>query len=83
MERKKREELIRLIREAEKQPKQRTKGYDPTETMGMGLLEEMSLVQLREKLVEVKLQKEKEKEMNRTQNMKNKDDKLSSIQSKV
>lgn len=51
VERKKREELIRKIREAEALPRVRTKGYDPTETMGIGLLEEMSLVQLRERLI--------------------------------
>lgn len=32
VERKKKEELIRKIREIQKQPKERTKGYDPTET---------------------------------------------------
>ena len=32
VEHKKKEELIRKIREIQKQPKERTKGYDPTET---------------------------------------------------
>jgi hypothetical protein len=49
-ERKKREELIREIRELERQPKKRTKGFDPTETAGLGLLNEMSIVELRERL---------------------------------
>ncbi len=46
----KRKELIMQIRELEKQPRKRTKGYDPTETMGYGLLEEMSLAELRERV---------------------------------
>jgi hypothetical protein len=32
VELKKKEDLIRKIREIQKQPKERTKGYDPTET---------------------------------------------------
>lgn len=32
VERKKKEELIRKIKEIQKQPKERTKGFDPTET---------------------------------------------------
>jgi len=32
VEKKKRDSLIRQIREAERQPIKRTKGYDPTET---------------------------------------------------
>ncbi len=50
MERKKREELIRQIRELERIPIVRTKGFDPTETSGVGLLEEMSIAELRERL---------------------------------
>lgn len=46
----KRKELIKQIRELEKQPRKRTKGFDPTETMGYGLLEEMSLAELRERM---------------------------------
>ncbi|KAL4453394.1 hypothetical protein ABPG74_017601 [Tetrahymena malaccensis] len=83
IERKKKEDLIRQIREAEKQPKVRTKGYDPTETMGYGLLEEMSIVQLRERLVQVKKQREIEREQTRQENMKTKDSKLNSLQQKV
>ena len=40
------EELIRQIRELEKIPLVRTTGYDPTETAGQGLLNEMSMAEL-------------------------------------
>ena len=46
----KKEELIRQIRELEKIPIVRTKGFDPTETGGYGLFEEMSIAELRERL---------------------------------
>ncbi len=69
VERKKREELIRLIRELERQPKKRTKGYDPTETMGLGLLEEMSMVELRERLEHVKNERREEEERIRQDNL--------------
>ena len=50
IEQRKKEELIRQIRELEKIPIVRTKGYDSTETGGHGLLEEMSVAELRERL---------------------------------
>ena len=46
----KKEELIRQIRELEKIPIQRTKGFDPTEAGGHGLMIEMSVAELRERL---------------------------------
>ena len=64
-----RDDLIRQIRELEKLPFRRTTGFDPTETPGYGLLEEMSLVELRERLAlqkkmladEIKSKKEENK----------------------
>lgn len=44
------EELIRQIRELEKIPIQRSQGFDPTEAGSHGLLVEMSVAELRERL---------------------------------
>jgi len=49
-EHRRKQELIRQIRELEKIPIVRTKGFDPTETGGYGLLEEMSIAELRERI---------------------------------
>jgi len=46
----KKHELIMQIRELEKIPIIRTKGFDPTEAGGFGLLEEMSIAELRERI---------------------------------
>ena len=56
----KKTELIRQIRELEKIPIQRTKGFDPTEAGGHGLMEEMSIAELRERLEFNKREKEQE-----------------------
>ena len=62
-------ELIRQIRELEKIPIQRTKGFDPTEAGGHGLMEEMSVAELRERLEFNKRKLEQEVEFKRETNM--------------
>lgn len=68
----KRQELIRQIRELEKIPIVRTKGFDPTEAGGHGLLEEMSIAELRERIEFNRRQVEQETEKKRQDNLQNK-----------
>lgn len=70
---KKKQELIMQIRELEKIPIVRTKGFDPTEAGGYGLLEEMSIAELRERLEFNKRKLEQETEQKRQQNLARKD----------
>ena len=65
----KKTELIRQIRELEKIPIQRTKGFDPTEAGGHGLMEEMSIAELRERLEFGKREREQQVEFKRETNM--------------
>ena len=46
----KRDNMVNQIRTLEKIPKKRETGFDPTETPGYGILNEMSLAELRERL---------------------------------
>lgn len=73
IEQRKREELIRQIRELEKIPIVRTKGFDPTETGGYGLLDEMSIAELRERLEYNKMVREQELESKRLENIQQKE----------
>lgn len=65
----KRTELIRQIRELEKIPIQRTRGFDPTEAGGHGLMEEMSIAELRERLEFNKRSQMQEVEFKRETNL--------------
>merc|ERR1711871_1615414 len=60
IEQERRNDLIRQIRAIERVPKLRAKHFDPTESSGIGLLEEMSLVELRERLRMVHARDEEE-----------------------
>ena len=74
IEQRKKEELIRQIRELERVPIVRTKGFDPTETAGFGLLDEMSIAELRERLEFNKMHREQEVTAKREDNLKAKED---------
>lgn len=73
-EQRKRDELIRQIRELERVPIVRTKGFDPTETGGYGLLDEMSVAELRERLEFNKMKREQELAAKREDNLKTKEE---------
>lgn len=73
VEMRRKQELIRQIRELEKIPIQRTKGFDPTEAGGHGLLEEMSIAELRERIEYQKREIEQETERKRQLNLQRKD----------
>lgn len=79
----KKEELIRQIRELEKIPIIRTQGFDPTETAGHGLLNEMSLAELRERLEYEKLRRMAEAENKREENRKFKEEKSMQLTSQT
>lgn len=74
VEQRKKEELIRQIRELEKIPIVRMKGFDPTETGGYGLLEEMSIAELRERMEFNKRKDEQDTNYKREENLKAKEE---------
>ena len=57
------------MRELEKIPIVRTKGFDPTEAGGHGLLEEMSIAELRERIEFNRRQVEQDNEKKRQENL--------------
>ena len=63
------EELIRQIRELEKIPIQRSQGFDPTQAGSHGLMVEMSVAELRERLEMNKLKLQQEIEFKRDLNL--------------
>ena len=52
----------------------RTKGFDPTETGGYGLLDEMSIAELRERLEFNKMLRDQELTQKREDNLRTKED---------
>ena len=60
IEQERKADIIRQIQALERAPRKRVVHFDPTESSGMGLLEEMSLVELRERLTMNKAEKEQE-----------------------
>ena len=83
IEQARRDELINQIRELERQPISRTKGFDPNEIMGFGLLEEMSLAQLRERLDKRKQEIENDINSRREDNIRAKELKAQDLSEKV
>lgn len=83
LEQARRDELIRQIRELERQPISRTKGFDPNEIMGFGLLEEMSLAQLRERLEQRKQEIESDINARREENIRSKEAKAQDLTQKA
>ena len=79
VEQRKREELIRQIRELERIPIVRTKGFDPTETSGYGLLDEMSIAELRERLEYNQMLREQEISAKREENQKAKEESVKKL----
>jgi cobalamin-dependent methionine synthase I len=79
IEQRRREELIRQIRELERIPIVRTKGFDPTETGGYGLLDEMSIAELRERLEYNKMLREQEIVAKREDNLQRKEEEVKKL----
>eukprot|EP01138_Halocafeteria_seosinensis_P006232 gb/GECG01006373.1/.p1 GENE.gb/GECG01006373.1/~~gb/GECG01006373.1/.p1 ORF type:complete len:910 (+),score=221.53 gb/GECG01006373.1/:1-2730(+) len=82
-EQKEREELIRQIRALERVPKKKYKEFDPTTTSGAGLLDEMSLIEMRERLSLLKAREVEEEEERRQAIRQEKRQKEESIKEKV
>lgn len=83
LEQEKREDLIRQIRALERAPKETVKVFDPTTSAGIGLLEEMSLVELKERL-EMNKREQAKLELDKRQDiLSNKADKETDLKSRI
>ena len=60
IEQERRNDMIRQIRAIERVPKLKAKHFDPTTSSGQGLLQEMSLVELKERLRMVQARQKEE-----------------------
>jgi len=83
IQKKKRDELIKKIRELESKPIDRTKHFDPKETAGHGILQEMTLVELRQRIDQLKQEKLEEMERRRLENIKKKEEKELELRAKA
>ena len=73
-EQKRREEIIKQIKELDWIPKDNVKEYDSRETMGYGLLEEMSFAELKDRMDTLKEKRELEIQMKKEENIKKKEE---------
>jgi hypothetical protein len=78
-----RQEVIRQIRALEMVPRKRTSLFDPTFEPGHGLLEEMSLAELRERLALAKAREVQERESRRAEIIRSKQDHEHELASKM
>lgn len=76
-------DLIRQIRALERVPVVRAKKFDPTESSGLGLLDEMSIAELRERLAINKKRAEEEEEARREEIVRAKQEKEALVSGKV
>lgn len=83
IEQARKDDLIRQIRALERVPKQRVKLFDPTESSGVGLLEEMSLVELKERLELNKARYEEEEQERRRNILRRKREKEVDLRNRV
>merc|ERR1719235_2286691 len=79
----KKKDLIRQIRSLEKVPVDRTKPFDASEPPNMGFMEEMSLAELRERLLICQARKEAELEAKRERQLEKKNEKQLELAEKV